>query len=196
MNQTKRRDVGSKFPASGGSLSAVLSVLLLAGGLAAGCASQSSLEESAAEGEERETEQSAEPDYESTDKAENNNQKAKGDETEQPAGQETAQAESDAESGGDVSDEEIGQFARATVTVSKVQQQARRKLQQAESREEAEKVKSQVKKKVKQAVEAEGMEMERFKAISKQIREDKQLRNRLKSKIQEIRGKRQGGMEK
>ena len=123
---------------------------------------------------------SSAPDYESTDD---------GDETSSPSETDSMKKSNSMEkpSSGEqtsISDAELQEFGAINRDMKKIQQEARRKMQAAESRDKARTVKKNMQKKVKAVFQDHSMSRERYGEIGRTLRSKPKLQKRYRNIMQ------------
>jgi len=88
----------------------------------------------------------------------------------------------------DVTDQEIEQFAKSYQEVTQIQKDTDKQLEgvQGDSAGVA-KVKQEANQKMADAVQSQGMKVERFNLIARSLNQDQTLKQRIQQKIQELR---------
>src|SRR6478735_1252117 len=85
----------------------------------------------------------------------------------------------------DVTDQEIEQFAKSYKEVSQIQKDTDKKLESVQDTAGAAKVKQEANQKMADAVQGQGMKVERFNLIARSLNQDTTLKQRIQQKIQE-----------
>ena len=86
----------------------------------------------------------------------------------------------------DVTDQEIEQFAKSYKEVSQIQKDTDKQLESVQDTAGAAKVKQEANQKMADAVQGQGMKVERFNLIARSLNQDATLKQRIQQKIQEL----------
>jgi len=86
----------------------------------------------------------------------------------------------------DVTDQEIEQFAKSYKEVSQIQKDTDKQLESVQDTAGAAKVKQEANQKMADAVQGQGMKVERFNLIARSLNQDVTLKQRIQQKIQEL----------
>jgi len=86
----------------------------------------------------------------------------------------------------DVTDQEIEQFAKSYKEVSQIQKDTDKQLESVQDTAGAAKVKQEANQKMADAVQGQGMKVERFNLIARSLNQDTTLKQRIQQKIQEL----------
>lgn len=82
-----------------------------------------------------------------------------------------------------VSDAQLDDFARISEKIQKVKMRTRKKMENAESRDEASKYQKQAQSKVQKIFDNEEMSQQEYARIAKRLQRDEKLRRRLKKRV-------------
>jgi len=86
----------------------------------------------------------------------------------------------------DVTDQEIEQFAKSYKEVTQIQKDTDKQLESVPDTAGAAKVKQEANQKMADAVQGQGMKVERFNLIARSLNQDVTLKQRIQQKIQEL----------
>ena len=86
----------------------------------------------------------------------------------------------------DVTDQEIEQFAKSYKEVTQIQKDTDKQLESVQDTAGAAKVKQEANQKMADAVQGQGMKVERFNLIARSLNQDVTLKQRIQQKIQEL----------
>ena len=86
----------------------------------------------------------------------------------------------------DVTDQEIEQFAKSYKEVTQIQKDTDKQLESVQDTAGAAKVKQEANQKMADAVQGQGMKVERFNLIARSLNQDATLKQRIQQKIQEL----------
>jgi len=86
----------------------------------------------------------------------------------------------------DVTDQEIEQFAKSYKEVTQIQKDTDKQLESVPDTAGAAKVKQEANQKMADAVQGQGMKVERFNLIARSLNQDATLKQRIQQKIQEL----------
>lgn len=84
-----------------------------------------------------------------------------------------------------VTDEQLDDFARISGKIQKVKMRTRKKMENAESREEASQYQKQAQSKVDKIFENEEMSRRQYARIAKRLQRDEELQRRLKRRVEQ-----------
>lgn len=87
----------------------------------------------------------------------------------------------------DVTDQEVEQFAKSYEAVAQIQKDTAKDVESATDSTVAAKVKQEANQKMAEAVQSQGMKVERFNLIARSLNEDATLKQRIQQKLQELR---------
>jgi hypothetical protein len=107
----------------------------------------------------------------------------------QPAQQAAPAAAAAAETvtSADVTDQEVEQFAKSYQEVTQIQKDTEKQLESVQDPAGATKVKQEANQKMAEAVQGQGMKVERFNLIARSLNADATLKQRIQEKIQALR---------
>ena len=86
----------------------------------------------------------------------------------------------------DVTDQEIEQFAKSYKEVTQIQKDTDKQLESVQDTAGAAKVKQEANQKMADAVQGQGMKVDRFNLIARSLNQDATLKQRIQQKIQEL----------
>ena len=86
----------------------------------------------------------------------------------------------------DVTDQEIEQFAKSYREVTAIQKDTDKQLESVQEPAGQAKVKQEANQKMAEAVQGQGMKVERFNLIARSLNQDATLKQRIQQKIQEL----------
>jgi hypothetical protein len=87
----------------------------------------------------------------------------------------------------DVTDQEVEQFARSYEEVAKIQNDTEKQLESVQDSTGAARVKQEANQKMAEAVQGQGLKVERFNLIARSLNHDATLKQRVQQRIQELR---------
>ena len=110
--------------------------------------------------------------------------------SQQPAAQQQAPpatAATQTVTSADVTDQEVEQFAKSYEDVAQIQKDVEKQLESVQDTTAAARVKQEANQKMADAVQGQGMKVERFNLIARSLNQDETLKQRVQQKIQELR---------
>ena len=87
----------------------------------------------------------------------------------------------------DVTDQEVEQFAKSYEAVSRIQKDIEKQAESAQDSSATAQAKQEANQKMAEAVQSQGLKVERFNIISRSLNQDATLKQRVQQKIQELR---------
>lgn len=85
----------------------------------------------------------------------------------------------------DVGEEELSQFASAVVELQQIKQSYSKDIGQAGDKQKAKDLQGEMQEAMRQAIEDEGLSVERYAKIGEAIQSDKELKQRVNEEIQQ-----------
>jgi hypothetical protein len=87
----------------------------------------------------------------------------------------------------DVTDQEVEQFARSYQEVAQIQKETEKQLEGVQDSTDVARVKQEANQKMANAVQGQGLKVERFNLIARSLNQDATLKQRVQQRIQELR---------